>query len=99
MISVVIPTYNEEKNIKKCLKQFDNQTLNRDKFELIVVDGNSTDKTREIAEKVYINGLKICTGYDTELSELAAKLNDLNIINLMKDNLKDMDRVATELVK
>ena len=54
---------------------------------------------REIAEKVYINGLKICTGYDTELSESAAKLNDLNLINLMKDNLKDMDIVATELVK
>ncbi|MBR9682059.1 MAG: glycosyltransferase [Candidatus Aenigmarchaeota archaeon] len=51
MISVVIPTYNEEKNIEKALMQFENQTIGRENFELIVVDGDSKDKTREIAEK------------------------------------------------
>jgi alkylation response protein AidB-like acyl-CoA dehydrogenase len=53
---------------------------------------------REVCEKVYINGLKICAGCDKELNELIGKLNDLNLGNLMKDNLKDMDTVATELV-
>ena len=51
MISVIIPTYNEERNIEKSLKQFNNQTIGRDNFEVIVVDGDSKDKTREIAEK------------------------------------------------
>jgi len=50
-ISVVVPTYNEEKGLEKFLKQFKNQTLPRNEFEIIIVDGNSTDKTREIAAK------------------------------------------------
>ncbi len=51
MLSVVIPTYNEEKNIENCLKSLLNQTLPRDKYEIIVVDGQSTDKTVKIAKK------------------------------------------------
>jgi len=51
MISVVIPTYNEEKNIERCLKAFEGQTIPRQDFEIIVVDGQSRDRTVEIAEK------------------------------------------------
>lgn len=50
-ISVVIPTYNEEKGLEKFLRQFSKQTLPRNEFEIIIVDGNSTDRTRQIAEK------------------------------------------------
>ena len=49
MISIVVPTFNEEKNIKRCLKALLNQTIPRDQIEIIVVDGNSNDHTREIA--------------------------------------------------
>ena len=49
-ISVVIPTYNEEKYIERCLKSLLNQTLCRDEFEIVVVDGKSTDKTVELAK-------------------------------------------------
>ncbi len=49
MISIVVPTYNEEKNIERCLKALTNQTIPRDQIEIIVVDGNSHDRTREIA--------------------------------------------------
>ena len=51
MISVVIPTYNEEKNIGRCLSALNEQTIPREDFEVIVVDGQSTDKTVEIAQK------------------------------------------------
>jgi glycosyltransferase involved in cell wall biosynthesis len=50
-ISVIVPTYNEEEGIEKFLKQFSKQTLPRKDFEIIVVDGNSKDNTRQIAEK------------------------------------------------
>src|SRR5512139_3857761 len=49
MISVVVPSYNEEKNIAACLESLSNQTIARDEYEIIVVDGNSKDRTREIA--------------------------------------------------
>ncbi len=51
MISVIIPSYNEEANIARCLLSLQKQTVPRDEYEIIVVDGNSKDQTREIAEK------------------------------------------------
>lgn len=48
-VSVIIPAYNEEKFIKKCLTSVINQTVPAD--EIIVVNNNSTDKTKAIAKK------------------------------------------------
>ncbi|WP_214020513.1 glycosyltransferase family 2 protein [Methanoculleus sp.] len=50
MISVVVPTYNEEQNIERCLRSLADQTVPRETYEIIVVDGNSKDRTRELAE-------------------------------------------------
>lgn len=47
-ISVVLATYNEEKNINMCLDSVKDWA-----DEIIVVDGSSTDKTREIAKDDY----------------------------------------------
>jgi cellulose synthase/poly-beta-1,6-N-acetylglucosamine synthase-like glycosyltransferase len=51
MISVIIPAYNEEATIQRCLLALSSQTVPRSSYELIVVDGNSSDRTREIAAK------------------------------------------------
>jgi glycosyltransferase involved in cell wall biosynthesis len=51
LISVVIPTKNEEKNIRNCLESIKRQTYPQEKIEIIVVDNNSQDKTKEIAQK------------------------------------------------
>ncbi len=48
-ISILIPCYNEELTIDKCLLSCINQTRPAD--EIIVVDDSSTDKTPEILEK------------------------------------------------
>ncbi|MCM2466697.1 glycosyltransferase [Methanoculleus oceani] len=50
MISIVVPTYNEEQNIERCLRSLADQTVPRETYEIIVVDGNSKDRTRELAE-------------------------------------------------
>ncbi len=49
MISVIVPTYNEEQNIERCLRSLADQTVPRKDYEIIVVDGNSKDRTRELA--------------------------------------------------
>ncbi len=49
MISVVVPAYNEEENITACLESLNRQTLPRNEYQIIVVDGNSKDRTRELA--------------------------------------------------
>jgi glycosyltransferase involved in cell wall biosynthesis len=51
MISVIIPTFNEEENIAQCLVSLSHQTLPRSEYEIIVVDGGSKDATCEIAKK------------------------------------------------
>lgn len=60
LVSVIITTRNEENNIEECLQSIKSQNLdasvlssNSDSFgvEIIVVDNNSTDCTKEIAKK------------------------------------------------
>ncbi|MEA2037004.1 MAG: glycosyltransferase [Nanoarchaeota archaeon] len=48
-LSVIIPTFNEEKNIKQCLDSVYNSTYPKEKMEVFVVDDGSTDSTVEIA--------------------------------------------------
>lgn len=48
-ISIIIPAYNEEKFLPKCLESISKQQEKPD--EVIVVNNNSTDKTADIAKK------------------------------------------------
>jgi alkylation response protein AidB-like acyl-CoA dehydrogenase len=54
---------------------------------------------REVFEKVYLNGVKIVSGCDHGDDDVKQVLNSLDIGHAMKDNLKDMDLVAEELVR
>jgi len=49
LVSVIIPTFNSEGTIGKCLESIKNQTYKN--VEIIVVDKNSNDKTVEIAKR------------------------------------------------
>lgn len=60
LISVVIVSYNEEKFIGACLESITNQTIPRNSYEVIVVDGRSTDNTIPIAKR-YAD--KVLVGY------------------------------------
>jgi glycosyltransferase involved in cell wall biosynthesis len=51
MISVIIPTLNEEATIEKLLSQFSEDLIRKYEIELILSDGGSTDRTIEIAKK------------------------------------------------
>ena len=54
LVSIIIPIRNEEKFIGKCLDSFLPQIKGRDDFEILCVDGMSTDKTAEIIQKYAI---------------------------------------------
>jgi glycosyltransferase involved in cell wall biosynthesis len=49
VISVTVPAYNEQELIAGCLDSLLNQTLEKDKYEIILIDNNSTDLTAKIA--------------------------------------------------
>ena len=50
-VSVIIPCRNEEKYIEECLNSVINQDYPKEKLEVLVVDGMSEDRTREVIEK------------------------------------------------
>ena len=50
--SVVVPIRNEEKYIATCLQSLLQQSLPCDSYEIIVVDGRSSDRSREIVERI-----------------------------------------------
>jgi len=50
-VSIVVVTKNEERHIRDCLESLMRLEYPKEKYEIIVVDGNSTDKTREIVKK------------------------------------------------
>ena len=51
LVSVVITTKNEETNIANCIKSVKKQSFPPKKIEIIVVDNNSSDKTKRISKK------------------------------------------------
>lgn len=60
LVSVIITTKNERSKISNCLSSIKKQTYNQEDIEIIVVDNNSTDETKDIArqytDKVYNYG-------------------------------------------
>lgn len=51
LISVIIPAYNEEKYITKCLDSIIFQDIPKENLEILVIDGMSEDRTREIVKE------------------------------------------------
>jgi len=49
--SIVIPCLNEEDYIGRCLDSIAAQNYDRDLIEVVIVDGNSTDKTHDIIKR------------------------------------------------
>jgi len=87
-ISVIIPTYNEENNLKRTLIAVKRQICNIP-YEIIVTDGQSSDNTVSIAEKyarVYISPEK---GKSSQLNYVVPKSSGDLLIFLDADTLID----------
>jgi len=87
-ISVIIPTYNEEANINETLIAIKKQVCDIP-YEIVVVDGQSSDKTIDIAKqfaKVYISPQK---GKAYQLNHAAPKTSGEILIFLDADTLMD----------
>lgn len=49
LVSVIVPVWNREGEIRDCVAAIANQTLSRQSYEIIVVDNGSTDGTAQVA--------------------------------------------------
>lgn len=50
-VTILVPAFNEEKNIEKCLKSIKNLDYPKNKLKIMVVNDGSTDKTVKIVKK------------------------------------------------
>lgn len=67
LISIIIPTLNEEKYIAQCLDSVLDTAYTKDKMEIFVVDAVSQDKTREIVQEYHekYNFIHVLDNLDT----------------------------------
>jgi len=53
----------------------------------------------EVATKVYLNGIKIAQGCDEIMGEVAPKIKELDLGEISRNFMADMDQVAAEIVR
>lgn len=82
-ISVIIPAFNEEVTIKTCLESA--KRLNS--LEIIVVDGGSTDRTREIAQDAGAKVVKSPKGRGIQMNKGASLAKGEILLFLHADTL------------
>ena len=58
-VSVIVPVYNEEKYITRCLSSLKKQTYPQERIEWLFVDGKSSDNTVELINEFAIPNSKI----------------------------------------
>jgi len=92
-VSIIIPCRNEEKFIKKCLDSVILQDLSKDKLEVLVVDGESEDKTREVV-KSYIKRFRFIKLLDNQKKIKPCALN-IGIKEAIGDIIMIMDAHST----
>lgn len=59
ILSLIIPVYNVEKYISRCLLSCVNQDISKDDYEIIIINDGSTDKSIKIIERIIYNSINI----------------------------------------
>jgi len=92
MISIIIPCRNEERFIEKCLDSLIKQDFPKENLEILVVDGDSKDKTKDIV-KEYIQKYPFIRIIDNKEKYTSFGLN-MGIKKAMGDIIIRMDAHA-----
>ena len=72
-VSVIIPAYNDEHGIRQTLTSLQQQDYPAGRWEVIVVDNNSTDKTGHVAHLILQDFLNAQSATETKQSSYAAR--------------------------
>lgn len=78
-LSIIIPVYNGEKTIERCLRSIFSQSVDKSEYEVIVVDDCSTDDTVKV-----IDSLRI-TPPDNDEYDTCCEVGNLVIVKQLKN--------------
>lgn len=91
-VSVIIPTYNAEKFLEQAIDSIKNQTLGFENIELIIVDDNSNDKTREILREYSNNYPNIKSYFPEGSSGSPSRGRNIGIDKASSDYIMFLDQ-------
>lgn len=99
--SIIIPTYNSARVLHQCLESIRSQDYPKEKIEVIIADGGSSDNTLEIAknfkvDKILLNKLR--TGEAGKAVGLNAATSDI-VIFIDSDNILPRNNWLTKMVQ
>jgi glucosyl-dolichyl phosphate glucuronosyltransferase len=69
VVSVIISTFNRARFLPVCFESLKNQTINKDAFEIILIDNNCTDNTAQICKDFSDNNKDIKFRYFIETNQ------------------------------
>lgn len=75
--SIIIPIYNAEKSLEKCLDSVNAQTF--ENYEVILIDDGSTDQSLSICKRYEIQNKKFCVHHQENAGPSAARNAGLDI--------------------
>jgi glycosyltransferase involved in cell wall biosynthesis len=101
-ISVVVPTHNRAPLLAQCLESLTQQTLSRDRFEVVVVNDGSTDETPDVCAeyrtRLQIRHVRIENSGQSAAKNLGLFLADAEIVFFFDDDdVADADLVQQHL--
>jgi cellulose synthase/poly-beta-1,6-N-acetylglucosamine synthase-like glycosyltransferase len=78
-VSIIIPVKNAERFLASCLRSLNQLSYPKDKYEIIISDSDSTDKTREIAvslgaQVVIAAGPSVCAGRNSGFTQAKGEI-------------------------
>ena len=83
-LSIIVPVYNVEKYVRTCIESLFRQDLNEDRFEVIIVNDGSTDRSMEMIADISNGGMRDSIGLLDQLITFCddkIKLSDVHEIN------------------
>ncbi|MDR2545717.1 MAG: glycosyltransferase [Methanobrevibacter sp.] len=91
-LTVIIPTFNAEKYIERTVDSVINQTIGFENIELIIVDDNSTDNTKQILKTFKLNMKNVKPIFLKENSGTPSKPRNIGIKNSTTDYIMFLDQ-------
>jgi len=102
IVSIIIPVYDGEKYIARCIRSAMNQSLNKDTYEIIVINDGSTDNTSKVlkylCDHIKLINLKKNMGIAYARNEGIKASRGRYILNLDADDYIDRDLLYVESI-
>ena len=84
MFSIVIPVFNEARNIEKLLLEIEKSLINFTEYEIILVNDASIDDTVSVIKKINIKNIKIINNDGTNIYDLFKYKNVILTLSSIK---------------